>query len=113
MLEIVDKEYYGEVIKFAVSKRLMDDLNKELMYLHLYGTDWDDPGLTKTRLFKDFAPMSFFFQMGRRQEDGTYKDWFVGGLIFHGPHDRGGDGGSPTYSVELNPGTKPHWSVHT
>jgi hypothetical protein len=36
-----------------------------------------------------------------------------GGFIFYGPHDGGGNGGVPTFSVELNPDTNPHWSIHT
>lgn len=36
---------------------------------------------------------------------------FNGGIIFHGPHDRGGDGGSPTFSVNLSPVNG--WAVHT
>lgn len=37
--------------------------------------------------------------------------WFSGGLIFHGPHDNGGDGGMPTLSVNLSEGYG--WSIHT
>jgi len=37
--------------------------------------------------------------------------WFNGGLIFHGPHDNGGDGGAPTFSVNLSP--QDGWSIHT
>ena len=35
----------------------------------------------------------------------------VGGLIYHGPQDRGGDGGMPTYSVSIEPTVG--WSIHT
>lgn len=44
-------------------------------------------------------------------EQKTCDYWFNGGLIFHGPHDNGGDGGMPTLSVNL----LPHhgWSIHT
>jgi hypothetical protein len=34
-----------------------------------------------------------------------------GGLIYHGKHDNGGDGGSPTFSVCLEPTNG--WSIHT
>ena len=37
--------------------------------------------------------------------------WFNGGLIFHGPHDNGGDGGAPTFSVNLGVGYG--WAMHT
>ena len=36
---------------------------------------------------------------------------FSGGLIFHGPHDGGGNGGAPTFSCSLVP--VDGWSVHT
>jgi hypothetical protein len=52
--------------------------------------------------------MSLAFQYKR---DG--KNDLNGGFIFHGVHDGGGNGGAPTFSVELNPSTKPHWSIHT
>jgi hypothetical protein len=52
-------------------------------------------------LWKDFAPHSFtFFAAGLQ-----------GGLIFHGPHDGGGDGSGPTYSVNLTPCDG--WRLHT
>jgi len=54
-----------------------------------------------TELWLDFAPLSF-----------TWKgSGMVGGLIFHGPHDRGGDGGEPTFSVNLSGAYG--WSIHT
>ena len=49
----------------------------------------------------DFAPHSFNFTMC-----GMY-----GGMIYHGPHDGGGDGGAPTYSMNLSPIAG--WSLHT
>jgi hypothetical protein len=83
----------------------MDELQKELDYLANYG---GTPDYTECQLYKDFAPQSFAFDMMRNG-----KRWFNGGLIFHGPHDNGGDGGAPTFSVNLNPDTRPHWQVHT
>jgi len=53
------------------------------------------------RLFLDFAPYSFEFSVGGLN----------GGMIFHGGHDGGGDGGGPTLSVCLTPTTG--WSLHT
>ena len=44
-------------------------------------------------LYSDHAPLSFYW---------TVNNW-EGGLIYHGAHDRGGDGGAPTYSVNVNP----------
>ena len=37
--------------------------------------------------------------------------WFVGGLIFHGSHDNGGDGSFPTLAVSIEPTTG--WQIHT
>ena len=59
-------------------------------------------------LYPDWAPMSLAFQL---KYNG--KNDMNGGFIFHGVHDNGGDGGFPTFSVELNPDTKSHWSIHT
>lgn len=101
----MNQEYYDAVVKFAQENGLYDELKKELDFLHNYG---GDPDYTECQLFKDFAPQSFYFEILRNG-----KRWFNGGLIFHGPHDRGGDGGMPTLSVSLNPDTRPHWQVHT
>ena len=54
-----------------------------------------------TELSPDFAPLSFLFH-----DHGIF-----GGIIFHGAHDRGGDGGAPTFSVNLAPCNG--WSIHT
>ena len=58
-------------------------------------------------LYEDFAPMSFYWEEiapnGKRSMNG--------GLIYHGPHDGGGNGGAPTFSVSLEPGQG--WAIHT
>ena len=69
---------------FPVSRRLSTILDRNDMTL-------DD----------DFAPLSFTFH-----GQGLY-----GGIIFHGVHDRGGDGGAPTFSVNLGP--VDGWAIHT
>lgn len=61
----------------------------------------------KVRIGMDFAELSFGFAVVR--PDGSC--WILGGLIFHGPHDRGGDGGAPTYSVNVQP--IEGWTLHT
>jgi hypothetical protein len=61
-----------------------------------------------TYLYPDFAPLSMYFERKKNNRfDGN------GGFIFHGIHDGGGNGGAPTFSVELNPDTRSHWSIHT
>ena len=86
-------------------------LQKMLDYLASYA-DHDENGRTRCVLYRDFAPLSFAFTMEvRKSPEDEYEYWFNGGLIFHGPHDNGGDGGFPTLSVNLNP--TDGWSVHT
>lgn len=105
MLKVMDQEYFDTVKKWAEKNGLLPDLQKELDFLSGFG---GDPDKVECRLFKDFAPYSFYFEMMRNE-----KLYFNGGLILHGAHDRGGDGGMPTLSVSLNPDTRPHWQVHT
>lgn len=66
---------------------------------------------SQVRLFKDFAPYSFEFVKLVRSESGGWDYAYNGGLIYHGPHDNGGDGGGPTFSVNLTPHSG--WSIHT
>lgn len=66
---------------------------------------------TRTTLYTDFAPHSFGFDKEFLHEDGTWQLAYNGGLIYHGPHDNGGDGGAPTFSVNLSPHNG--WSIHT
>ncbi len=63
-------------------------------------------------LYKDFAPLSFGFNIETKQDDGTWKFWFNGGLIFHGRHDGGGSGGAPSFAVSLT-AVDEDWSIHT
>lgn len=97
--------YLQHVRDFADSINMRDQLEKQLAYLENYGTRE-----TRCRLYKDFSPRSFTFLIEAKQ-DGEWRKWFNGGLIFHGPHDGGGDGGAPTYSVSLTPTTG--WQIHT
>lgn len=99
--------------EFARRVGLAKQFAKQLNYLRTYaehGTDGNRP-MTRVTLHTDFAPHSFSIVWERRNTQGEWKYWFNGGLIFHGPHDNGGDGGAPTFSVSL---TKHHgWSIHT
>ena len=56
---------------------------------------------------RDFHDQSFFFQ----EIDHDGKRGICGGIIFHGRHDNGGDGSSPTFSVCLSP--TDGYSIHT
>jgi len=105
MLTVKDQEYFDSVVKFAQENGLMPNLQEQLDFLSNFG---GDPTKIECELYKDFAPQSFYFEMIRNG-----KRYFNGGCIFHSAHDHGGDGGAPTFSVSLNPDTKPHWQVHT
>lgn len=61
----------------------------------------------ETSIFTDFAPRSFYFL--RETKDKEFRG--NGGIIFHGAHDRGGDGGAPSFSVSITPTVG--WSIHT
>jgi len=110
MLYIEDKEYHDEVLAFADKIGMSEQLEGRLQYLNTYAEN-EEQGKTCCRLFKDFAPYSYFFIMEIRQLDGSFRQWFNGGLIFHGKHDNGGDGSYPTLSMCLAP--TDGWSIHT
>ena len=116
MLEIQEPDYFADVQKFAKKVNKYEQLWEKLNYLDGYACQISDKikdnRLTRCRLFRDFAPYSFYFVMERLDvKTGEYKTWFNGGLIFHGTHDGGGDGSAPTFSVCLTP--TDGWSIHT
>ena len=102
-------EKLAEVQAFAVRIGMRDNLEAQLRFLDEYAED-GDRGRTCCRLYHDGAPFSFGFLM-RLRRGGKYLDWFNGALIFHGPHDGGGDGTAPTLAVCLQPTVG--WTVHT
>ena len=104
-LVVKDLEHFEKVVSWAKENGIYDSLKKELDYLGNFGGGSEK---VECLLYKDFAPQSFYFEIMKGD-----KRYMNGGLIFHGPHDRGGDGGSPTFSVCINPDDKPHWQVHT
>lgn len=96
----------SDAIKFAKERKdvsLIDCL-KRLRMVHGKGYYYDG-GFTN--IYTDCAPYSFGFT--RYNPDGTYA--MNGGIIFHGKHDNGGDGSSPSYSVCLTPCNG--WKIHT
>jgi len=64
------------------------------------------PG-ARVKLWMDFAPHSFAFAVVLPDRSA----WLNGGVIFHGAHDSGGNGGAPTYSVSITP--MDGWTLHT
>ena len=104
--------YLDTVKDFAAKVDKVDNLKAKLDYLDTYASARREEGLeTRCQLFKDFAHWSFEFVMEMRQDGGEWQRWFNGGLIFHGDHDGGGNGGAPTFAVCLSP--TDGWSIHT
>jgi hypothetical protein len=91
----------------AAERGLEYDLERNLRILDRFGA----PAPTRCTLRPDFALHSFFFTMEKRGPDGAWREWFCGGLIYHGPHDGHGSGAAPTFAVTLEPCTG--WSIHT
>ncbi|WP_437230216.1 DUF4120 family protein [Planctomicrobium sp. SH661] len=111
------EERWREVHEFANRAGLLDDLLRNLDYLETYANrpgclyDRENGDDTRCRLYPDFAPLSFGFVIDCRRACEDWKQWFVGGLIYHGPHDGFGTGQAPTYSVSLV--HKQGWQIHT
>lgn len=101
-LQILDQEYFDEVLTVAAEKGSLSQLHEQLDFLENYGGE----GQSICKLGRDFAPYSFSFAMYRR--DGRF--WFNGGLIYQGD-DSLADGGFPSLTVNLH--TKTGWFVHT
>lgn len=101
------REYFDSVVDFARRTNQLDSLSTCLNRLSskYFGRE------TRVCLYKDFAPYSFQFTKAVRAENGTWRFAYGGGIIYHGPHDNGGDGGAPTFSVCLE--ATHGWSIHT
>jgi hypothetical protein len=95
-------EHLEQVRTFADSSGQRAQFEKRLCELTAFLPD----GWT-VELYTDFAPYSFFWT----QFSPTRSRGLIGGLIYHGQHDNGGDGGAPTFSVNLFPSQG--WSIHT
>jgi len=132
MLNVKCEEYLAEVRKKADEMGIRDRLEKQLEYLAQYacvveddgpptkgdlwsGPQWPkrlEPDRTECVLMSDHAPLSFFFHMNRKQPDGSYRTWFVGGVIWFDAGDTGV--GAPQFSVRFGEDTtKSDWSIHT
>jgi len=96
-IEITNTEHWKKAAAFAEATGQAESLKKALDSLRRIAQNMKQP----CRLGWDFAPYSFSFSIGCLQ----------GGVIYHGPHDNGGDGGAPTYSVNLSP--EQGWQIHT
>lgn len=112
------EEYFEQVETFARESGRLEDFHGRLEQL-AWGdlsddemTCWGRPCQVRVILFKDFAPYSFeFVKEVLYKGDTEWTRQLNGGFIFHGKHDNGGDGGAPTYSVNLSP--QDGWSLHS
>lgn len=98
---------FGRCIEFIETKR--PDLEKQFIETFERLTN-PERGET-AEIGWDFAPYSFDFCLYGKDKAGNNQRWYNGGIIFHGSHDKGGDGGKPTFSVNLSP--VDGWSIHT
>ena len=107
-LKIECEEHLQKAREFAAKIGKTESLEKNIKLLDEWGKEFSFP--MRCRLMSDFAPHSFYWIL-EREKSGVWEFYMNGGLIYHGPHDNGGDGGEPTLSVSL----QPHhgWSIHT
>jgi len=92
-----------KIKEFAKGNNLTEKLEQTMSRFNAYADNDMD-----VELHSDYAPYSLFFVTKRNGVQGM-----CGGMIFHGPHDLGGNGSGPTFSVSLDNNTDPHWSIHT
>jgi hypothetical protein len=90
-----------KIKKHADSSGLADNLKECLCKLERHGRG----GCTVT-LYPDFALLSLYFEVKKQG-----RLVLNGGMIYHGSHDSGGNGSSPTFSVSLT--TTTGWAIHT
>ena len=114
-----DENHFRQVVKNAVKVGVLDKLQDILNSLGSYASGQGI--LTRVRLFRDFAPMSFRFARDIASSTPygvkpAWDFWFQGGIIYSGPtpDDSGyvASGLAPALSVSVdNPGIG--WSIHT
>ena len=98
----------SRALEFAQSIK-DDSLSRCLDRLKQIEENYKENGVEiETTITNDFAPYSFYFVKSRKDTNNFIGN---GGIIFHGKHDNGGDGGSPTFSVCIEPVNG--WSIHT
>jgi len=79
------KEAVEKVEQWALDNGIADRFHKAFTRMHLYGCSWTDPERARVTLYaQDFAPKSFLYSIEFRKEDGSYKHFLSGGLIFYG-----------------------------
>jgi len=123
MLIIEDQKHFDNVVAYAKEHGLYEPTDGSKQDSRRYLKDALDrlEGFTRMNekgeivsrvaIYADFAPHSFGFTVDARDRDGNWHASLVGGVIFHGAHDGGGNGGAPTYSVAITSATG--WLIHT
>ena len=101
-MEIQNRDHYAKVLNYAAAIGMLASLKENLDRLENIATNLGGV----LHLGCDFAPYSFTWAVVR---DGACV--YNGGLIYHGQHDRGGDGGGPTFSVSVEPCDG--WQIHS
>jgi len=103
---------FAEVLPENIQKTLHESLLTLARIAENFGSNTSRYFNVGVDIFKDFAPYSMYFVIkGNKVEDNSSIMFFNGGIIYHGQHDNGGDGGAPTYSVNISPMNG--WSIHT
>jgi len=100
LIKLRAREYITQVYKCDTCDKTLED---ETCYDKHKCFFWDDETRSECK-----GTLKIIDTKNRAQKE---ERWFNGGLIFHGPHDNGGDGGAPTFSVNLLP--QDGWSIHT
>jgi hypothetical protein len=103
MIKDLSNGRLDEISTFAKENGLEDSFKNTFSRLERHSENG-----AKVELYADFAPLSLYFEIYR---EGTLS--LNGGMIFHGPHDKFGNGGSPTFSVCLDSDRTTGWSIHT
>ncbi len=101
-LSVKCQEHLDAVLLFAAATHQRPQLEEQLdRLIDCLPDGWS------VELYSDFAPYSFAWT----EFDPTHRRCLNGGLIYHGSHDGGGNGGAPSFSVCLTPTSG--WSIHT
>jgi hypothetical protein len=102
LIKIHDKQHFIAALRFAKSQS--KNTRKSFRYclstlnrLKKNGRFGD----STLNISKDFVTHSFYWWIGYPNESPMYN----GGMILHGFEE--------TLSIEINPASYPHWSIHT
>ena len=103
LIRVIDDgpKWFGEIMEFAQSRPVGEFASLQRCLDRMGDLVSKSRETDETGIYRDFAPYSFGFSACG----------MVGACIFHGSHDNGGDGGAPTFSVNISPSDG--WSIHT